>query len=395
MNTVTPPHRILLGPGPTNVPYRVYRAMTTPITGHMDPEFLEIMAQAGDLLRYVFVTNNKITLPVSGTGSAGMEAALVNFLEPGDDCCVLVGGFFAQRMAEIASRTGANMIQVDAEWGKPIDPQRVADALRGRRPKVIAVVHGETSTGVLQPLGPLVELARKHDALLVVDAVPTLGGVPLKVDEMGIDVCYSGSQKCLSCPPGLAPITVSERGAEVLRNRKSKVQSWYFDLSGVEKYWGKERTYHHTAPITMIYALHEGLSIVKEEGLENRWAHHAHCMSALRAGLDALGMHSLPEPGYQMSSLAVVCLPEGVDDVRLRSRLLSRFNIEIAGGLGQLKGKILRIGLMGTSCSEGNALLLLSAMEVLLAEDGYLKASGHGAGAAQAVLAQSAVVAAE
>jgi alanine-glyoxylate transaminase/serine-glyoxylate transaminase/serine-pyruvate transaminase len=316
-----------------------------------------------------------------------MEAALVNFLEPGDECCVLVGGFFAQRMAEIASRTGAKMIPVEAEWGQPTDPQRVADALRGHRPKVIGVVHGETSTGVLQPLGPLAELARQHDALLVVDTVPTLGGLPVKADEMAIDVCYSGSQKCLSCPPGLAPITVSERAAEVLRNRKTKVQSWYLDLSGVEKYWGKERTYHHTAPISMIYALHEGLCVVEEEGLENRWARHARVMAGLRAGLDALGLYSLPAPEYHMSCLAAVRVPVGIDDARVRSRLLSRFNIEIAGGLGPLKGKLWRIGLMGASCSENNALLLLSALEILLQEEGFLKASGRGAAAAQAVLA--------
>ncbi len=387
MANLHPPHRILLGPGPSNVDYRVYRALATPIVGHMDPEFIAIMDSVQERLRRVFRTKNPVTIPISGTGSAGMEAALVNFIEPGDEVAVLVGGFFAGRMAEIAERSGAPLIRVETEWGQHTDPNRVAQALRGHRPKVLAVVHGETSTGVLEPLEPLARLAREHGALLVVDTVATLGGTPLDVDEIGIDVCYSGSQKCLSCPPGLAPITVSERAAEVLRHRKTPVQSWYLDLSMVEKYWGKDRTYHHTAPISMVYALGEALALVEEEGLENAWARHARNMAALIAGLTALGLEPLPPPGFRMPTLATIRVPDGVDDARVRSRLLARYNIEIAGGLGPFKGRLWRIGLMGKSSSESNVLLFLAALETLLQEEGFLKATGRGVAAAQAAYA--------
>jgi alanine-glyoxylate transaminase/serine-glyoxylate transaminase/serine-pyruvate transaminase len=394
MTSVSPPHRILMGPGPSNVDYRVYRALSTPITGHMDPEFLGIMQGVREKLRRVFGTTNEVTIPMSGTGSAGMEAALVNFIEPGDEICILVGGFFAQRMADMAERVGAKLIIVESEWGRPADLGRVREALAGRRPRLLAVVHGETSTGVLQPLEALAKLARETGALLVADTVATLGGTPLRVDDAGIDVCYTGSQKCLSCPPGLAPITVSERAMEVLRARRSKVRSWYLDLSGVEKYWGVERTYHHTAPISMVYALDEALNLIEDEGLEKRWERHARNMAALRAGLAALNLPSLPAAENYMPTLAAIKVPAGVDDARVRSRLLGRYNIEIAGGLGPWKGKLWRIGLMGASSSESNVLLFLAALETLLAEEGFLPAQGRGVAAAQesyAAVAEPAV----
>jgi len=383
------PQRILLGPGPSIVDPRVYRAMSAPITGHMDPAFLALMKNVRDKLRRVFRASYEVTIPISGTGSAGMEAALVNFIEPGDEVCVLSAGFFAARMADIANRAGAKVILVETAWGNPTDPAAVARALAGKRPKLVAVVHGETSTGVLQPIAPIAKIARDHGALLVVDTVATLGGTPLDVEALGIDVCYSGSQKCLGCPPGLAPITVSEQAMALLRARKTPVQSWYLDLSGVEKYWGAERAYHHTAPISLIYALNEALDLIEEEGLEARWARHARNIDALNAGLAALGLKQLPAPEFSMPVLTAVLTPASIDEGRVRSKLLERFNIEIAGGLGPFKGKLWRIGLMGSSSTESNVLLLLAALEILLAEEGFLTARGAGVAAAQACLETS------
>ncbi len=392
MTHLQPPQRILMGPGPSNVDYRVYRALTTPITGHMDPEFMKIMDGVQEKLRALFRTSNPVTIPISGSGSAGMEAALVNFIEPGDTVVICVGGLFAERMCDIAERAGARLVRVEAEWGTPTDPARVAEALRSAgRVKLLAVVHGETSTGVLQPLEPLVRLARQHDALFVVDAVATLGGAPVDVDGTGIDICYSGSQKCLSCPPGLAPITVSPRANDLLCSRKTKVQSWYLDLSMVEKYWCRERAYHHTAPISMIYALEEGLRLVEQEGLEERWQRHARNMAGLLAGLEALGLRPLPPAEYRMPTMAAVLAPNGVDEASIRARLLSRYNIEIGGGLGKFRGRLWRIGLMGNSSSESNVLLLLGVLETLLHEDGLLKADGKGVAAAQRAFARALV----
>lgn len=386
------PQRILMAPGPSNVDYRVYRAFTTPITGHMDPAFLRIMDRVQEDLRLVFRTSNPVTIPISGSGSAGMEAALVNFLEPGETAVICVGGMFAERLCDIAERAGARVVRVEADWGTASDPARVERAMEEAAPvKVLAVIHGETSTGVLQPLGPLVRLAREHGALFVVDTVATLGGVPLDVDEAGIDVCYSGSQKCLSCPPGLAPITVTPRANDIVVSRKRKVQSWYLDLSMVEKYWGGDRAYHHTAPISMIYALAEALHIVLEEGLEARWDRHARNMEALVTGLAALGLKLLPPPDLRMPTLAAVHVPTGVDDASIRSRLLSRYNIEIAGGLGKFRGRMWRIGLMGNSSTESNVLLFLAALETLLHEDGFLRADGRGVADAQQVFARALV----
>ncbi|MFZ5435120.1 MAG: pyridoxal-phosphate-dependent aminotransferase family protein [Bacillota bacterium] len=363
-----PGERILLGPGPSNADPRVLRAMAAPVLGHLDPEFLEIMTETMELLRFVFETRNQLTLPMSGTGSSGMETALVNMLEPGDDAVVCVHGLFGERLADAAKRCGANVTVVSAPWGHPIDPDDVRKVLRSQpAAKLLAVVHAETSTGVLQPLEEISSMAREYDMLLVVDTVTSLGGIPVRVDERGLDVVFSGTQKCLSCPPGLAPITLNERAVQVLRERKTKVQSWYLDLSMIQQYWGKERFYHHTAPINMIYALHEALLIIKEEGLEQRFRRHAKNSAALTAGLEAMGLKMLVEqPGYRLPSLHSVLIPDGIADLDVRRRLLSEYSIEIGGGLGNLKGRIWRIGLMGSSSTKKHVVTLLSALENVL-----------------------------
>jgi alanine-glyoxylate transaminase / serine-glyoxylate transaminase / serine-pyruvate transaminase len=373
------PSRILLGPGPSPVDPRVLRAMSAPLLGHLDPAFLKIMDEVQDLLRYVFETRNRLTIPVSGTGSAGMEAALVNLLEPGDAAVICIHGVFGERMFDIAGRAGAAPIPVRAEWGRPVDLDPIEEALRETRPRVLAVVHAETSTGVRQRLDGLAELAHKYGALLVVDAVTSLGGHPVGVDTNEIDVCYSGTQKCLSCPPGLAPITFSERAMDRIRSRRHKVQSWYLDMTMIERYWGDERTYHHTAPISMNYALMEALRIVKEEGLEARWRRHELNHRALVAGIEAMGLEMLVEPGSRLWSLNTVRVPDGVDDPRVRARLLERHGIEIGGGLGPLKGKIWRVGLMGAGSTRANVTLLLEALGESLAAEGFHYSSGLAA----------------
>ncbi|HEY7911995.1 MAG TPA: alanine--glyoxylate aminotransferase family protein [Blastocatellia bacterium] len=358
-----PPRRILLGPGPSPVDDRVLRAMAAPLLGHLDPEFLRCMDDIQSLLRYAFETNNRVTIPVSATGSAGMEAALVNVLEPGDEVIICINGVFGERMYDIAGRAGAKAIDVRAEWGTPIDLNKIEDALKKSRARAVAIVHAETSTGVLQDLAGLARMAHDKGALLIVDAVTSLCGHPVSVDRNGIDVCYSGTQKCISAPPGLAPITFSERALERIRARKTKVQSWYLDVTMVEKYWGSDRTYHHTAPISMNYALREALRLVHEEGLENRWRRHELNHRALVAGIEAMGLRMSVAPGNRLWSLNAISVPEGVDDGRVRRRLLEESNIEIGGGLGPLKGRIWRIGLMGTGSTRENVLLVLDAIK--------------------------------
>jgi alanine-glyoxylate transaminase/serine-glyoxylate transaminase/serine-pyruvate transaminase len=359
--------RILLGPGPSMVHPRVLRAMATPLVGHLDPEFIALMKEIQELLRYVFQTKNHLTIPISGTGSAGMEASLANFIEPGDDVLVAVNGYFGERLCDMASRYGANVDRVDRPWGQVFDVEEIERALARKRYKLLALVHAETSTGALQPnVKEIADAAHRHGALLVLDTVTSLGGVPVKIDEWGVDVAYSGTQKALSCPPGLSPITVSERAREVLRNRKTKVANWYLDLSMVEKYWGDERTYHHTAPITMNYALREALRIVAEEGLENRFARHRANAEILWAGLEELGIPPLVPVEHRLPTLTTPKLPDGLDEAAIRRRLLNEYNIEIAGGFGPLKGKVWRIGLMGFSSRKENIVLLLSALKELL-----------------------------
>ena len=386
---LNPPPRVLLGPGPSAVSARVLSAMTKPIMGYLDPEFINLMDSVADMLRQVFGAQEGFTLPVSGTGSAGMEAGLANLLEPGDLAVVAAHGFFGDRLTDIAARQGATVVQVNTDWGSVIDPQAVEEELN-KHPKVklLAVVHAETSTGVLQPLRELSDLAHSHDALFLVDAVTSLGGNPVDVDEMDIDYCYSATQKCLGAPPGLAPVILSAQASRVIEERTEPPRSWYLDLGLLQRYWaGGTRVYHHTAPTTMIYALREALRMVLEEGLENRYARHQRNGRAFRSGLEALGMQMLVPEASCTYQLVSVLVPDGVDDVALRGRLLKDYNVEIGGGLGQFRGKIWRVGLMGESSTAANVLLLLSALEALLPTQGFEVPAGQGVAAASRVLA--------
>lgn len=358
--------RILLGPGPSTVPPRVLRAMAHPLVGHLDPQFITLMNEVQELLRFVFQTDNRLTIPVSGTGSAGMEAALCNFIEPGDSVLIGVNGYFGERLCDMASRYGAEVRRLERPWGDVFTVEEVEAALREKPAKLVALVHAETSTGALQPMEGMADVVHRYGGLLVMDCVTSLGGVPVLVDAWDVDIAYSGTQKCLSCPPGLAPLTVSPRALEVLHQRKSKVANWYLDLTMIEKYWGSERTYHHTAPISMNYALREALRLVYEEGLEQRFERHRANAALLWEGLEVLGLRLYVPLSHRLSTLTTVLIPEGVDDVTIRRRLLDEYNIEIAGGLGVFKGKVWRIGLMGYSSRRENVLLLLSALESLL-----------------------------
>jgi alanine-glyoxylate transaminase/serine-glyoxylate transaminase/serine-pyruvate transaminase len=370
------------------VSHRVLRAMSMPLVGHLDPAFLQIMDDTKRLLQLAFQTSNELTIPMSGTGSAGMETCLVNLLEPGDEAVVCINGVFGTRMADIVERCGAKLHKVEAPWGRIIEAADVKAALgRCAKPKLLAIVHAETSTGVLQPLEAIGALTHAAGALFVVDTVTSLGGHPVRVDDWGIDASYSGTQKCLSCPPGLSPVTFGARAVEVLRQRQTKVQSWYLDLTMIEKYWGADRVYHHTAPITMNYALNEALHIVEEEGLPTRWARHERNHQALKAGLAAIGIGLASQENHQLWSLNSVQIPDGVDDAQVRAILLNELNIEIGGGLGPLKGKTWRIGLMGESSSSANVLLVLSALERVLPRCGRNVEAGAAVAAAERVYA--------
>jgi alanine-glyoxylate transaminase / serine-glyoxylate transaminase / serine-pyruvate transaminase len=367
MGDLHPSQRILMGPGPSNVPYRVYHALSTPVIGYLDPQILACMDEISEMLKALFQTKNPVTLAISGTGSSGMEASFVNFVEPGDTVVVGVNGYFAARMTEVASRCGANVVRVDEEWGKIVQPEKLIKTLKEHpRAKICAVVHGETSTGVRQPLEEIGAYCRKTDTLFLVDAVTTLGAGEVKADEWGIDICYSSSQKGLSVPPGLAPITVSPRAMAVVRSRKSRVQSFYLDLTLLEKYWGEERVYHHTAPVSMFYALREGLRIVFEEGLEKRFQRHQTLGDRLKMELEGFGLKPFAQEGHRLSMLTSVRLPDYIDDAKTRSRLLNEYNIEIGAGLGALKGKIWRIGLMGETCKVRNIHCLTGALREIL-----------------------------
>jgi len=360
------PPRLLLGPGPSLADPRVLQVMTTPLVGHLDPSFLALMDRTKELLRYVYQTKNPLTITISGTGTAAMEAAVVNMIEPGDTVLVCINGYFSARIAEMARRYGAQVETITRPWGEVFTVDEVKSALETRPAKVVALVHAETSTGVLQPLDEIAKVVHAFDGILLVDAVTSLGGLPVDVDQVGIDVCYSGSQKCLGCPPGAAPITLSPRASEVLAERKTVVPNFYLDLSLLAKYWGKERAYHHTAPISAYYAFYEGLRIVAEEGLENRFARHRRNAEVLWNGLQALDLTLHVPKEYRLPTLTTVRIPDGVNDVEVRSRLLNEYNIEIGGGLGELSGKVWRIGLMGYSSRPENVLLLLAALEKLL-----------------------------
>jgi alanine-glyoxylate transaminase / serine-glyoxylate transaminase / serine-pyruvate transaminase len=376
--------RLLLGPGPSDAHPRVLSVMSTPLLGHLDPQFLEIMGETQEMLRQVYRTTNRLTFPVSATGTAGMETCLVNLIEPGDKAVVGRIGYFGNRMAEIAGRCGADLTTLDAEWGKVIELDRIRDTLKRVRPKVLAVVHAETSTGALQPVQELGAMCREFDTLLVTDCVTSLGCTPVEIDRWGIDAAFSCSQKGLGCPPGLSPVTFSDRAVAVLKGRKTKVQSWYFDLSTIESYWGSnERAYHHTGPISMVYALREGLRIVLEEGLEARWERHQRNHLALKAGLNALGLEYTADPANQLPQLNAVKIPAGMDDMAGRKAMLTEFGIEIGGGLGDFKGKAWRIGLMGVNSQPKNVLLVLAAMEQVFLKFGAKIEPGRGVAAAE------------
>lgn len=367
--TFLPPSRLLLGPGPSMAAPSVLEALSRPLLGHLDPAFVGMMDEIKEMLRAVFRTENRMTFPVSGTGSAGMEFCFVNLVEPGDDVVIGVNGVFGGRMADVAARCGANVIKVEAPWGRIIEPAQIAEALAGRRPKLVAVVHAETSTGALTPIPEISRLAHDAGALMLIDTVTSLGGCPVEIDEWGVDAVYSGTQKCLSCPPGLAPVSLSDRALEVANTRGTKVQSWYLDVNLLSSYWGAERVYHHTAPVSMNYALHEALRLVLEEGLETRFARHERNHHRLVEGLAEMELEIASQPGHQLWQLNSVTVPDGVDEAGVRARLLRDFGIEIGAGLGPLKGKVWRIGLMGESSTADNVDIVLNALGQILSEN--------------------------
>jgi alanine-glyoxylate transaminase / serine-glyoxylate transaminase / serine-pyruvate transaminase len=361
-----PPIRTLLGPGPSPVHPRVLNALSLPVVGHLDPKFLEIMDQSMAMLREVFQTQNRLALPMSGTGSAGMETCFVNLIEPGDAVLIGVNGVFGTRMIDVAQRCGAQVDTVEADWGTALEAQNFKNALAKKKYKLVALVHAETSTGVLQPLDDIAKLVHESGALLLVDAVTSLGGAPVRVDELGIDASYSSTQKCLGCPPGLSPVTLNDRALEVVRKRKTKVQSWYLDLSMIEKYWSNERVYHHTAPISMNYALHEALRVVIEEGLDAAWQRHKRVHETFIREMRKLELEPAVAQSIRAPMINAVRIPEGTDDAKVRQRLYDDFNIEIGAGLGPLKGKIWRVGLMGYGAREENIEILAKALKALI-----------------------------
>ena len=359
--------RLLLGAGPSTVHPRVLKAMSHPLVGHLDPQFLVVMNEVQELLRYVFETENQLTIPVSGTGSASMEASICNFIEPGDEIIIGVNGYFSERLCDMAERYGGVVRRLDKPWGEVFSREEIEAELKKKPAKILALVHAETSTGALQPIDGMGELAHQYGALFLIDCVTSLGGVPVKMDERGVDIAYSGTQKCLSCPPGLGPLSISERAREVLHQRKSKVKNWYLDLTLVEHYWGGTRSYHHTAPISMNFALREALRLVQEEGLETRFKRHQENAEILWAGLEEMGIIPHVPLDHRLPSLTTVRVPEGVNEAEIRKQLLQEYNIEIAGGLGELTGKVWRIGLMGYSSRKENICTLLGALKNLLA----------------------------
>lgn len=368
-----PPIRTLMGPGPSDVHPRILEAMSRPTIGHLDPIFVDMMEDVKEMLQYAFQTKNKLTFPVSAPGSAGMETCFTNLVEPGDKVIVCQNGVFGGRMKENVERCGGEAVMVMDDWGKAVDIQKVEDALVANSDaKILAFVHAETSTGAQSNAKALTELAHKHDCLTIVDAVTSLGGTPVMVDEWEIDAIYSGTQKCLSCTPGLSPVSFSERAEHSIKNRKTKVQSWFLDMNLVMGYWGQgaKRAYHHTAPINALYGLHESLVMLTEEGIENAWERHRRNHNALKAGLETLGLEFIVREEDRLPQLNAVTIPEGIDDAAVRGKLLNDFNIEIGAGLGDLAGKVWRIGLMGHSSRAENILLCVGALESVLSEMG-------------------------
>jgi alanine-glyoxylate transaminase / serine-glyoxylate transaminase / serine-pyruvate transaminase len=380
---LAPPMRLMMTPGPSSIDPRVYRALAAPVVGHIDPWFKTCMDETQILMRQVFQTENRVTMPLSASGSGGIEAAVLNTLEEGDEAIICVNGWFSERMYEIALRTPARVTKVEAPYGAAVDPEDVRKAGAGKKIKIVGLAHGETSSGVVTQLDPFRKVANELGALLIVDTVASLAAEPLNVDKQKLDIVFSGSQKALSAPPGMSPITVSPRAEEVLKNRKKKVQSWYFDLTTAMNYWGKDRLYHHTPPISLIYALREAMRLTMEEGLENRWVRHRVNQQALIAGVEGMSLELLVKnPKERLVTVTPVMIPAGIDDVKFRNQLLDEFNIEIAGGIGPLKGKIWRLGLMGYCAQKANVLLLLSAMEKVMTDQGARVAPGAGIAAA-------------
>jgi alanine-glyoxylate transaminase / serine-glyoxylate transaminase / serine-pyruvate transaminase len=380
---LNPPMRLMMTPGPCSIDPRVYRALASPIVGHLDPWFRGCMEETQTLLRQVFQTANRVTFPLSASGSGGIEASVMNSLEPGDEAICCVNGMFSQRMHVIAQHAPVTAHLVEAPLGKPVDPEDVRKVAKGRKIKMIGLAQGETSTGVLTDIDPFRKVADECGALLVVDTVASLAAVPLHVDKQRIDICFSGSQKAISAPPGMSPITVSTRAEEVFRNRKSKVQSWYFDLSTAMNYWGKDRLYHHTPPISLIYALREAMRILLEEGLENRWERHRVNQLALIAGLEAMDLQMFVEkPKDRLVTVTAVKIPAVIDDAKVRDQLLNEFNIEIAGGIGATKGQIWRLGTMGYCSQKALVLQLLAALDKVLIDQGHRHSAGAGVGGA-------------
>lgn len=389
ISSFNPPVRTLMGPGPSDVHPRVTSAMARPTIGHLDPAFVGMMDEVKQMLQYAFQTQNRLTIPVSAPGSAGMETTFVNLLERGDKAIVCQNGVFGGRMKENVERCGAEPIMVEDEWGQSVDPQKVEDALKANPDaKVLAFVHAETSTGARSDADILCKLAHDYDTLTLVDAVTSLGGSELKVDEWGIDAIYSGTQKCLSCTPGISPVSFSDRAVDIITKRNSKVQSWFLDTNLVMGYWGPnaKRAYHHTAPVNALYALHEALVILQEEGLENAWARHTNNHLALRAGLEAMGLSFVVDEAHRLPQLNSVTIPDGVDEAAVRSTLLNEFNLEIGAGLGALAGKVWRIGLMGYSSRAENIFLCLSSLEAVLSDMGATIDTGVALEAAQAAM---------
>lgn len=386
-----PPHRLLMGPGPSMVHPRVLQALSQPLVGHLDPVFLSLMNQIQASLRMLFRTENEFTIALPGTGSAGMEAVIANLIEPGDRAIVGVNGVFGSRLATMIERSGGIPIRIEAPWGQIVPVDALHEALsQGGPVKAVVLVHAETSTGAWQPLEEVGGLCRAHGALLIVDAVTSLGGIPVEVDAWGIDACYSGTQKCLSCPPGLAPLTMSPRAMEVVRQRRTPCHSWYLDLSLIAEYWNdRSRAYHHTAPISMLYGLHEALRLVHEEGLRPRFTRHQLNSDALLAGLEPLGLLPLPSKDHRLPMLNCVTLPDRVDDMLVRTQLLRDYEIEIGGGLGPLRGRVWRIGLMGESCQQAHVLTLLNALEGIFAQHDWLDQPGRAVQAAVETYTQS------
>ncbi len=385
-----PPQRTLMGPGPSDVSPRVLEAMARPTLGHLDPVFVGFMDELKGLLQYAFQTENPLTMPISGPGSVGMETCFVNLVEPGDTVIVCINGVFGSRMKENVVRCGADAVVVEDEWGRAVDPAKVEQALKDHpEAKVLAFVHAETSTGARSDAETLVRLAHDHGCLAVVDAVTSLGGIPVQVDTWGVDAVYSGSQKCLSCTPGLSPVSFSPRAVEVIKERKTPIQSWFMDTNLVMGYWGtsQKRSYHHTAPINALYGLHEALVVLEEEGLENAWARHQKHHLALRVGFEAMGLGFAVPEAERLPQLNVVQVPDGVDEARVRGRLLEEYQLEVGAGLGALAGKVWRIGLMGYSCNLKNVLLCVGAFETILATEGAAVETGVAESAAQKAFA--------